>query len=164
MKRLCMAFALLIPMTALGADEPKDVTDRFKITTKKAEDTVTVSAEKTKTVFNVKSPQGISRAIIERLDKKWPDVVVVRMHMKGLEQFQAGNGKMTVNATVSSTKQEPRVRVWIDEKKPLDAKSPLYLNVQPMDDEGYIEITFPKAFFDGNPKQITLNWIDYFRN
>jgi len=39
-----MAFALLIPMTALGADEPKDVTDRFKITTKKAEDTVTVSA------------------------------------------------------------------------------------------------------------------------
>jgi hypothetical protein len=30
--------------------------------------------------------------------------------------------------------------------------------------EGYFEIALPKAFFEGNPKAITLNWIDFYRN
>ena len=29
--------------------------------------------------------------------------------------------------------------------------------------DGYFEVTLPRAFFDGNPKSITLNWIDFFR-
>ena len=29
---------------------------------------------------------------------------------------------------------------------------------------GYFEMTLPKAFFEGNPKSITLNWIDFYRN
>jgi hypothetical protein len=29
--------------------------------------------------------------------------------------------------------------------------------------DGYFEIALPKAFFDGNPKTVTLNWIDFYR-
>ena len=29
--------------------------------------------------------------------------------------------------------------------------------------DGYFEMTLPRAFFEGNPKSITLNWIDFYR-
>jgi hypothetical protein len=29
---------------------------------------------------------------------------------------------------------------------------------------GYFELKLPAAFFEGNPKSITLNWVDFFRN
>jgi hypothetical protein len=29
--------------------------------------------------------------------------------------------------------------------------------------DGYFEVTLPRAFFEGNPKSITLNWVDFYR-
>ena len=70
-----------------------------------------------------------------------------------------------------------KVRLWKDGKEdaPLDEKSPLWMDVRivvgdgkpakelPLKD-GYFEVVLPKAFFEGNPKSITLNWIDFYRN
>ena len=30
--------------------------------------------------------------------------------------------------------------------------------------DGYFEMALPRAFFEGQPKSISLNWIDFFRN
>jgi len=30
--------------------------------------------------------------------------------------------------------------------------------------EGYFEVTVPGSLFEGNPKSITVAWIDFFRN
>jgi hypothetical protein len=30
--------------------------------------------------------------------------------------------------------------------------------------DGYFEMALPKAFLEGNPKSITINWIDFYRN
>ena len=43
-----------------------------------------VKVEKDRTVFSVHSPFGISQAVIERTDDKWPEAVVLRLHLKGL--------------------------------------------------------------------------------
>ena len=56
-----------------------------------------VQTDKEKTVFIVKSPFGISQAVIERTDENWPDAVVLRLHLQGLESFKASNGKVTLN-------------------------------------------------------------------
>jgi hypothetical protein len=29
--------------------------------------------------------------------------------------------------------------------------------------DGYFEMALPRAFFEGNPKSVTLNWIDFYR-
>ena len=69
------------------------------------------------------------------------------------------------------------VRLWKDGKEdaPLDAKSPYWMEIRivggdgkpakeiPLKD-GYFEMPLPKAFFEGNPKSITVNWIDFYRN
>jgi hypothetical protein len=166
------ALAVLALDALAGGDNPS----KFKITTKRKDDTVEVRGGKDKAVFAVKSPFGISRAVIEREGEKWPDAVVLRLHLKGLENFRAANGKATLDAAVSIEEGKPKVRMWKDGKEdaPLDEKSPLWTDFRivggdgkpakelPLKD-GYFEMALPKAFFEGNPKSITLDWIDFYR-
>ena len=147
---------------------------QFKITTKRDNDKVEVKVEKDTTVFSVHSPFGISQADIERTDENWSDTVMLRLHLKGLENFKVSNGKVTIEAAVSS--QDGKVRLWKDGKEdsPLDAKSPYWMEIRlvgndgkpttaiPLKD-GYFEIQLPKALFEDNPKSITINWIDFYR-
>src|SRR5262249_38600854 len=84
-----------------GGADPKKQAGKFQITTKRADDTVGVRVEKGRTVFSVKSPFGISQAVIERQEDTWPKAVVLRLHLKGLERFRASNGKATLNAVAS---------------------------------------------------------------
>jgi hypothetical protein len=67
--------------------------------------------------------------------------------------------------------------MWEDGKEdtPLDDKSPFWTDIRivggdakpakeiPLKD-GYFEMTLPQAFFEGKPKWVTLNWIDFYRN
>ncbi len=156
--------------TAVGDDTPP-----FKITTKRDNDRVEAKSEREKATFSVHSPFGISNAVIERTGEMWPDAVVLRLHLKGLENFRVTNEKVKLEASVSS--QDSNVRLWQDgeEDTPLDAKSPYWLKIHvvgsdckpaktiPLKD-GYFELQLPKAFFEGNPKSITLTWIDFYRN
>ena len=147
---------------------------QLKITTKRDNDKVEVKVESNKAVFSVHSPFGISQTVIERTDGNWPDIVMLRLHLKGLENFKVSNGNMKLEATVSS--QDGKVRLWKDGKEdsPLDAKSPYWTEIRMFSDDGkptttiplqdgYFEIQLPKAFFEDNPKSITVNWIDFYR-
>jgi hypothetical protein len=122
----------------------------------------------------VKSPSGISHAVIERQDDAWPKTIILRLYLKGLESFRVSNGKVRLDAAVSS--QGGKVRLWKDGKEdaPLDEKSPFWAEFRIVSGdgkparelplkEGYFEVTLPRAFFEGSPKSITVNWIDFYR-
>jgi hypothetical protein len=167
-------FALIFLVGAGSLASAGEQAAKFTISTHKKDDAVEVKTAKDKTVFAVKSPSGISQAVIERQDDTWPKVVVLRLHLKGLESFRASNDKVTLAAAVSS--QNGKVRMWIDGKEddPLDQKSPFWTAIRivagdgkvakgiPLMD-GYFEATLPRAFFQGNPKPITVSWIDFYR-
>ncbi len=154
---------------ASAAEDPQ-----FKITTNRDNDKVEVKVEKDKTIFSVHSPFGISQAVIERADENWSDIVMLRLHLKGLENFKVTNGKVILETTVSS--QDGKLRLWKDgkEDEPLDAKSPYWMEIRsvgsdgkpattiPLND-GYFELQLPNALFEHNPKSITVNWIDFYR-
>jgi len=158
--------------TAVGGDGDKPM---FKVTSKKSDDAVEVRADKDKTVYVIKSPSGISQTFIERTDEKWPEKMLFRLNLKGLESFRITNDKVKLEASVSS--QNGTVRLWKDGKENvlLDDKSPHWMEIRlicsdgkavkeiPLKD-GYFEMQLPQAFFEGNPKSITLNWIDFYRN
>jgi hypothetical protein len=61
-----LAVLLVICGIALAddGDAPKDQPAKFKITTRRKDDTVEVRADMDKTLFTVKSPFGISQAVI----------------------------------------------------------------------------------------------------
>jgi hypothetical protein len=156
--------------TVIAADTPP-----FKITPKRDDDRVEVKTDKDKTICSIHSPFGISNAVIERSGDKWPDAVVLRLQLKGLESFKASNGKIQLEAAISS--QEGTVRLWKDgrEDLPLDSTSPYWMRVRMIVGDGklakaiprkddYFELPLPRAFFEGNPKSITVSWIDFYRN
>ena len=175
---ILLAVLLALGGTALAddGDAPKADADKFTIMTKRKDDAVEVQSDKDKTAFDVKSPFGIGQAVIERLGDEWPKAVVLRLHLKGLESFRASTGTVTLDAAVSSQKEgNEKVRIWKDGKEddPLDEKSRFWMDIRiltgdgkparelPLKD-GWFEMTLPPAFFEGNPKSITLNWIDFY--
>lgn len=162
-------------MRDLSADE--DARPNFKITTKRDTDQLEVRVEKDKTTISVRSPAGISHAVIERTAVDWTEAVSLRLHLKGLENFRVSNGKVTLAAAVSSHEESPKVRLWLDgdEEAPLDSRSPYWMKIRlvgadgkparsiPLKD-GYFEMTLPRAFLTDQPQSLTLNWIDFYRN
>lgn len=162
---------LVAAMTGAADDAPL-----FKITIKRDDDRVDVKAEKGMATLSIHSPFGISQAVIERTGEKWPDAVVLRLHLKGLENFKVTNGKVKLEASASLQDGKPLVRLWKDGKEdsPLDSKSPYWIDVRILNGDGkpakaiplkdgYFELPLPTAFFEGNPKSITVNWIDFYR-
>lgn len=164
-----VAVTILSVGCASAADESP-----FKIMTKRDNDKVEVTVKNDKAVISVRSPFGICQAVIERNDKDWPKTVVLRLHLKGLENFKVANGKVILETTVSS--QDGKLRLWKDgkEDEPLDAKSPYWMEIRsvgsdgkptttiPLND-GYFELQLPNALFEHNPKSITVNWTDFYR-
>ena len=163
---------LALAATTAAADDPPP----FKMTTKRADDRVDAKIEKGKATVSVQSPFGISQAVIERGGEKWPDAVVLRMHLKGLENFKVTNGKVKLEASASLQDGKAVIRLWKDGKEDalLDAKSPYWIEVRIVGGDGkqakeiplkggYFELPLPRALFEGNPKAVTLSWIDFYR-
>jgi hypothetical protein len=133
----------------------------------------TVTAKDESVTIRVECPFGIDRAKLERTGNPWPKQIVLQLHLKGLESFEAGNGQVTLLASVPST-GEPRPRLSLREgekETELDQTSPYWTKVQVVADEvkiplrdGYFQILLPDKLFEGNPASIQLHWIDFYRN
>ena len=116
---------------------------------------------------------GIDTATIKRGSNNWPESIVVRLHLKGLESFKAMAGETAVEWSVSSTGSHAKrvsLRKGGDESA-LDETSPYYSEIRiaggngkiPLQD-GYFEVPLPAKLLEGNPEEITLRWIDFYRN
>ena len=176
LKSLPAALIVLTIANVCGVVTADNESPPFKITTRRENDKVEVKVEKDRAIFSIHSPTGISQALIERTDENWPKVIVLRLHLKGLESFRVSNGKVTVDASVSSHYDKPRFRLWRDGKEdsPLDTKSPFSMEILMIGEDGkpvetiplksgYFQIQLPKALFEDNPKSITISWIDFYR-
>jgi hypothetical protein len=166
-------FAVMVMLgVSAGAAEPE-----LRVTTAKADDAAEVKVEAGRAVVALRSPSGISRAVVERRAEKWPAAVVLRLHLKGLESFRVENGTTTLSAAASSGEGKLAVRVWKDgdETASIDPKSPWWFEVRALDASGKpvatrpppggcFEIALPAEFLKGNPKSITIRWIDFYRN
>lgn len=123
----------------------------------------------------VRSPSGISHAIIERITEQWPDKVVIQLRLNGLENFKVSTDELILEASVSSHNGE--VRLWKDgeDDSPLNPLSPYWMEIRVLDrddkptraipiKDGCFEMQLPKKFFEGNPRLIRVEWIDFYRN
>src|SRR5262245_29743507 len=104
-------------------------TGPYQITAKRPDDSIQVALEKPnpdKVTFVIKSPFGISNATIERQEKQWPKVVVLELHLKGLENFKVSTGKLSLHAAAGVKGGKLDVRQWKDNQElpGLDKTSP----------------------------------------
>lgn len=120
---------------------------KSEVVTKKEEDQVAVKVEGDTVVYSISSPSGIGGATISPW-KGWPKQVIIRLHLRGLESFTVSNGKIKLSASVL------KIKILDANGKPLQTLP---------DEDGYFEITLPKALLQENPKSLTLGWIDFYR-
>lgn len=155
------------------ADEPGQA---FSIITKRETDKVIVSSDTKSTIFSIHSPLGIGQATIERTAALWPNMVTLRLHLKGLESFRVTHGDTTLEASVSSHHDNMRLRPWVNKKENelLNSGSKHWMEIRMVGNDGkttnriplnngYFEMHLPMAIFEENPKSLTFHWIDFYR-
>ncbi len=148
----------------------------YQIAAKRSSDQVTVQGGGEQVVFVVESRTGIGRAEITRRNTAWPATVVIRLVLRGLEDFRVKAGDTELGVAVSSHGEGGRVRAWrtSEEQAILAADDPLCPQVRLLDSRGKptdkgppeiaaIEMVLPAALLKSQPKTIELSWIDFFR-
>jgi hypothetical protein len=148
------------------ADEPEK--QSFRATPGRTDTSLRFESEGETTVIDVVSKFGIDKATIRRLGAEWPRTVLVRLHLRGLESFKAGQGGKTVEWSAGADDGGMRIALRQDGKETqLTKDSPYYTKARIAGDDGKgrpcFEVPLPAKLFEGNPVEITLHWVDFFR-
>ena len=161
-----MRFTLLTVVLFLGACQFSETThtgrERFKVTVHKPKNghdllrEVRVTLIGDTVVFNVTDRFGIGSATVRLLEGAWPQKVLVRYHLGGLEGASATvDGKLLLDS-----RKDPRGALGgrrLDKKgRPLEGK---YL----LKKEGYYEARIPPKALSGGARELKLTWIDFYR-
>src|SRR5262245_62174031 len=86
------------PANAQAGDEPV-----FTVTTKNQDDQVDIQHENGITTADIHSPTGIGSATFELVSGAMPESVILRLHLKGLEEFRLVSDQATIAASGSSS-------------------------------------------------------------
>ncbi len=136
---------------------------------------VAVSIEGESVIVDVNSQSGIGSATVELASETIPESIVVRLHLKGLEEFRLSRGRTTITAFVSSGDSQsvtqsvfspgqdersiaPGDLFWLEVKIVSDQAAPHI----PLD-QGHFEIVLPKDFFREGGRSFSFQWIDFYR-
>jgi len=148
----------------------------FEIATKKKEDRVVVTKADGKNIVIVRSCSGIGAADVTRLKERWPDTVVIRLHLGGLECFAVTSGKVRLTTSVASHHRRAK-RLQVDQdgtESDVEKGNPFWTEVKVLGADGkpspdyplrggHFEIALPAVLLRDQPKTITLAWIDFYR-
>ena len=107
-------------------------------------------------VFDVTDRFGIGSATVRLVEGSWPEKVLVRYHLGGLEGVSATvDGKLLLDS-----RDDPRgalgVRMLDKKGRPLEGK---YL----LKKDGYYEVRIPRAALAGGARELKLTWVDFYR-
>ncbi len=138
------------------------------VTLDKQGDTAESQVVDGRAIIDVTSERGIGGLQARLLSGEWPDEVIVRLHLKGLERLEIGYDQYLVASGVSSTSQPaplPTVYAIDDTNQAtvvVDAGADFYPTIDVIPEEGsqasiplqngYFEISLPPNFFVGRPQ------------
>ena len=147
----------------------------FTIITKNQDDQIDTQHENGVTTIDIHSLTGIGSAKFELTAGAMPERMILRLHLKGLEELRLVSGQTAIAASASSSEvfnvTNQKVIASGNEYSitPID---PLWMKVQivsgqsdktiPLED-GYFEIAVPKEFIQTAGNFFEIQWIDFYR-
>jgi len=147
----------------------------LKAVPKKGDPQIVFSITSGTAIIDIVSPPGIGGAAIEKTGGQWPPKVLMRFHLKGLEDLKFMYGDKTVAVSVSST-GDSTVResaIIGDSETPIKNDSPYWMAVNILSKDGSpgkipledstIEVTAPADFLRSDNAQFSIEWIDFYR-
>ena len=158
------------PANAQAGGEPV-----FNVTTKNQEDQIHIQQENSIITVDIHSPTGIGSAKFELESGAMPETMVLRLHLKGLEDVRLISDQATISASVSSsavfnvTNQQI---ISAGNEYSITPIDPLWMKIQIVSDQtdkkipleaGFFEITVPKEFIQTAGNSFEIQWIDFYR-
>jgi len=141
-------------------------------------DQITTSIEGAQVVVDVYSERGIGGAEISAPGGEWPQRLLLRLHLGGLESFEVSNGEFTIHTQLQSHPPYTQMcEVFVGDGgqgTPVDQNSAYYIPLQIVSgqvsgeatipiEEGYIELALPAVLFEPEPETLSIEWIDFYR-
>lgn len=122
----------------------------------------------------IKPESGIGGIRIERLLGFWPDEIVVRLGVTGLESLKIADTEKTFHWEVASYPPYTKTLSVIDTNGRVErissldqAHGALMIKSEKPEipiDSGYFEFTIPAEILKRNPESFSVRWIDFYRN
>ena len=123
---------------------------------------------------DVHSESGIGRSQVNLVSGQWPERLILRFHLSGLEGMQFQYGDTTVSVSVNrSSHVIHNVTTSDKSQRPINEESTFWMPVRivtpngiastiPLAD-GVIEVEAPRDFLDDDFSNFTLEWVDFYR-
>lgn len=126
----------------------------------------------------ISSPTGIGNARVMLVEGEWPRPLLLRLRLRGLEEFRFQYGDVTVYASLTAgppAALRQAVTRDVAEEEPIDASSPYWLELSmpgaadvsaiqlPLEGDAVIELQPPADFYAAAPAEFEISWVDFFR-
>lgn len=149
--------------------------NRLKVKAEGEGNSLTLKAEGEAVIVDVHSRSGIGSATVEHVSGPLPEKIVVRLHLKGLEEFRLSYDRTVITARVSSSDGRNIVQS-VDppggDERPIAPDSPFRMEVKIASDQvapripleqGSFEITLPKDVLGKGRRSFSIRWVDFYR-
>ena len=155
---ILLMLCVVVAITACTRDGPP----QFKAATDK-DNQLSWSIEDETAVIDIQSLGGIGKADIKLLSGSYPAQIILRLHLKNLEGFKLTYGKTTVSASSSGTSETVTQSLIESDgsERAITSLSLWWMEIQP--EQGYLEITLPRALTQEKPKSFSFQWVDFYR-
>ncbi|MEK6409463.1 MAG: hypothetical protein AABN34_21270 [Acidobacteriota bacterium] len=167
---LALAAARVVSGDAVARDVPV-----FQVSAAGAGDTVTIRVQEKAAVFDIHSRSGIGSATVELVSGPPPERIVLRLHLKGLEEFRLSYGSTVVTARVSSHDNrvvDQSVDWSVGDERPITEDSPFWMDIKIASGQSkssrttaqrHFEIMLPKDVLGKERRAFSIRWIDFYR-
>ena len=147
----------------------------FNVIAKNKDDQIDIQYENGTTTIDIHSPTGIGAAKFELESGSMPEEVILRLHIKGLEEFRLVSNQTTIAASSSSSEifnVSNQSVISAGSEYYIPPIDPLWMDIEIVSDEtikkipleeGFFEITVPKEFIRSAGNSFEIQWIDFFR-
>jgi hypothetical protein len=141
----------------------------FQIATDKPDNVVTTTIDGERLLVDVQSSSGIGSAGVRAADGEMPPAVLLRFHLRGLEQMTFAFGGAIVKLSVPSGGDRPVMQSVVEggQDRPITPESPYWMEVTQTTADGsaenIFEVAAPPAFFTSPTANFTIGWIDFYR-
>ena len=146
----------------------------YQVTNNQPSSEVTVSNEANTAIVEVFSDNGIGSASVMLVNGEWPESIVMRFHLQGLESLQFSYGDTMIDLSVNTQHMILQsVTSAGGTNEAIEEDSEFWLPVTFVDSEGtekdeptaggIIVVSAPADFYFENLTEFTINWIDFYR-
>ncbi|MEZ5923340.1 MAG: hypothetical protein R3D57_03060 [Hyphomicrobiaceae bacterium] len=142
------------------------------VATWQADTRVSITKSDAAVLLDVTCPFGIDRGVLRRTEAAWPAGIRLRLTLQGLERLEVVAGRIAIRSWVQRG-PDRRIHATVEDgtsMRTLEPDSPYWTSILVVPDERdpdrlarSFEVTLPRRIFAGNPEEITVRWVDFFR-